>query len=171
MGQLLTLADISRVKRLVLGPKEFRLAPIAVDALSIVSTILADTTALVVAINVQGHVFLIDLLVVGAVVRVAETVTSYTNKTSVSNTNSENEKIHQASHNYLLRSHVNFLNAVDCRHFFCSNPLQQVAHCGPHVLCWHLQNSFLGVFGSSTSQVSAWPLHMHRPPILISLIE
>lgn len=70
-----------------------------------------------------------------------------------------------------IRSHSNLSQFWDILHFFCSNPGQQAAHWVPQVLCWQRQTKMLvSLSGSAGSHVSAWPLHMHRPPILMSLI-
>lgn len=53
---------------------------IAVDALGVVLAVLANTTTLIVTVDVEGKVFVVDLLVVLALVRVTETVTSWLNE-------------------------------------------------------------------------------------------
>lgn len=76
----LTLADVSSIERLILWSVEFGLAVVAVDTLGVVLAVLADTTALVVSVNVEGKMFVVDFLDVIALVRVTKTVTRCSKK-------------------------------------------------------------------------------------------
>lgn len=72
--EALTLANVRGVEMLVPRSVESGLATIAIDSFGIVLAILTDTASLVVAVYVEGRVFLVDLGVVSTHVRVAETV-------------------------------------------------------------------------------------------------
>lgn len=70
----LTLTHVGCIQWLVPWSVEFRLAEMAVDALGVVLAVLTDTTAFVIAVNVQRQVLLVGFRIVGAFVRVAEAV-------------------------------------------------------------------------------------------------
>lgn len=70
----LTLADVGGIQELVEGPVESRPTLVAVDALRVVLAVAADAAAVVDAVHVQALLPFVHLLVVVAIVRVAEAV-------------------------------------------------------------------------------------------------
>lgn len=72
------LTDIGGVQRPAPGSVELRLAAVTVDALRVVPAVSAHASALVVPVDIQRQMFLVDLWVVYALVRVTETVTRFT---------------------------------------------------------------------------------------------
>jgi Na+-transporting NADH:ubiquinone oxidoreductase subunit NqrE len=70
------LADIGGIEFLAVRSIIAWFATIAVDALSVVSAVLTHTTAIVIAVNIQGLTIVVYFFVILALVRVAETVAS-----------------------------------------------------------------------------------------------
>lgn len=78
---LLTLTNINLVPSFSVRPVEGGLTFIAVDAFSVVLTILADPTAFVPPVDIQRLMLLVDFSIVLAFRGVVVAVTSYTTKT------------------------------------------------------------------------------------------
>jgi len=76
MNYELTSTNVSGIERHSVGPIESVFAEVAVDAPGVMLAIEADSTALVVAVDVEGGPVAVDFRVVHAVVRMPETVAS-----------------------------------------------------------------------------------------------
>lgn len=79
----LTLANICGIQWLVIWPIEPWFAFMAVDALCVVSTVLAHTTTVIYPIYVQGKAQTIDIRIVLAFIRVSKTIASYMSGTTI----------------------------------------------------------------------------------------
>lgn len=73
---ILTLANIGGVEWFIVGSEKPGLAFVAINALRVMATVLANTSAFVQAVNVQRFAQVIDFRVVFALVRVTKTVAS-----------------------------------------------------------------------------------------------
>lgn len=71
---LLTTADIRLVPEFATWTIVFCLALVAVGTFGVVLAVLANATAVVVSMNVQGEALAVDLLIVFALVAVAVTI-------------------------------------------------------------------------------------------------
>lgn len=79
----LALADVGGVEGSVVGPVELGFASVAVDAFGVVTTVLANTAALVVAVDIQRQAHFVHLSTVLALIGMTETVASCSTENDV----------------------------------------------------------------------------------------
>lgn len=72
------LTNIGRIEWLVIGSIVARLALVAVNALCVVSAVLADSASIIDAMYVQAELLLVHLFVIVAVIRVSKAVAGFT---------------------------------------------------------------------------------------------
>lgn len=77
------VADVGGVESLVVRSVESRLTFVAVDALRVVTAVLADAAAFVIAVDVQRLTPLLHFVVEFALLRVTETMTGFAVEWSV----------------------------------------------------------------------------------------
>lgn len=71
------MAYVGRVQRFVPWPIELRLTAVAVDTLCVVSAVLTDTAAFIIAVNIQRQVLFVNLWIVDTFIRVSKAVAGY----------------------------------------------------------------------------------------------